>query len=132
MNKREIKDAKQLKPSLNQKEGTSEAIRYVNFLLYNMFQNREAVRILRRSEPPLPLTVSGKQRAAPSFDELINRLKILTRLEPVMSPTPKSGTTSLVIRLIECELHCRFDDHSDECCRIELKRKESAKPAPGN
>ena len=121
-------NTRQSKTTARQREGSPTAIRYVNAILYNMFQEKIRAKVLKRSEPLPLLSARGEKFKAPAFHGLIDRLKFMSGLNPVTYPAPVSGTTTLIISHVQCEVCCRFDDDSDECCRMELKRKGPAQP----
>ena len=108
--------------------GSSPATQYVNMLLYGMFQNGVGSRILRRSEPLLPLAAPGSALQPPPLDAVVNRIKVMAGLNPVIYSTPAEGTIRLTIGETECRVFCRFDDSTDDRCTVRMESKETAQP----
>jgi hypothetical protein len=103
-------------------ERPTPASRYVNLLLLQMLQDGSTTRVLRRSEP-LPTLALELQTSEPlSFEDVLNRLKAMCRLEPHADPAVIDGTVDVIINRTPCKLLCRFDRGSDACCQIRLER----------
>ena len=98
-------------------------IRYVNLLLLTMHKENSLTRELHASTGLPPLEIDGERLAPGQFDKVINRLKILCRLDPVTYPAPTEGTTSIGIYGRDYALVCLFDDQSDRRCVIHLQQR---------
>jgi hypothetical protein len=102
--------------------------RYVNLLLYQMFREGAKTRVLRRSEPLPALTVESETITAPPLEDVLDRLKFMTGLDPRTRRTPIESTIRLTFGGTEPSagvphnVVCQFDDKSDTCCQIRLER----------
>jgi hypothetical protein len=108
------------------------AIRYVNLLLYHMVKNDTDTQILREAES-LP-SLAGELGAVspPPLDRLLNRLKVLSGLNPVTYPAPVEGSIPLCIGGEMFRAKTFFDDASNDRCRISMTKEPNAQHAvPG-
>ena len=105
---------------------STPVIQYVNMILYRMFQDGTTSRMLRQSGPLASVAELGTELTAPPLDAVVNRLKIMAGLNPVMYPKRVEGTIQLTIGGTECRVNCRFDDSADDRCSIRLEKKADA------
>lgn len=107
---------------------STPVIRYVNLVLYQMFHGGPDRRVLRESEPLPIISEFGDDLQPPPLDAVVNRLKVMFRLNPVKYPEPTDGSLQVWIGGCECRVSCRFDDASDNRCEIKMEKMETAQP----
>ena len=108
--------------------GDNPVIRYVNMLLTDMVARDLPSVTLRPTECPpiLEHSKSSGPKDPPEFQKLVNRLKIMSGLNPVQSPTPISGSFDLSLGDNSFTVTIHFEDKTeDPFCTIELERKGS-------
>jgi len=94
--------------------------RYVNIMLLRMFEDGETLRVLKRLESLLPITLGAETVTAPPLDDVLAHLRKKCHIAPGSSAGPTEGTLDLAIRETPCKLWCRFDDDTEVCCEIRL------------
>jgi len=104
----------------------SPAKAWVNLFLLHMCRDSVGSLTLQRSKgiPPIPL-----EEEVPSggfdFDRIVNRLKVLAGLDPVIYKKPRKGSISLCIAGTWYQVNATFvDSVSDSCCEITAHRRE--------
>jgi hypothetical protein len=96
--------------------------RYVNLMLLRMFEDGSTLRVLRQSEQLPILALASQTAEPPALEDVLNRLKIMCRLDPHADSAVIHGTVDVTINRTPCKLLCRFDNNSDACCQIRLER----------
>lgn len=94
---------------------------YANCLILEMFDRREAERILRGSEPLTP-PAHYSSTELPDFVAVVNRLKVISELDPVAYSEPRSGKCVMKIRGVDVILHTEFHDTGDDP-RVHVRMK---------
>jgi hypothetical protein len=110
-------------------EGTADkppAVRYANLLLYYMVKNNTGTQVLSESESLPPL---AEEVAPPPFDRLLNRLTVMSGLDPVTYPAPVEGSISLSVAGAMFRAKTMFDDASNDRCRISMTKEPNAQHA---
>lgn len=107
---------------------STPVIRYVNLILYQMFHDGTDRRLLQESEALPIISEFGGDIQPPSFEAVVNRLKVMARLNPVKYPKPTDGSLQIWIGGHECRVLCRFDDGADSRCEIRMEKMETAQP----
>jgi hypothetical protein len=107
---------------------STPVIRYVNLILYQMFQEEKERRILRQSETLPIISEFGDDLQPPSLEAVVNRLKVMAGLNPVKYTDPTDGSLQVWIGGHECRVLCRFDDGADSRCEIRMEKMETAQP----
>ena len=107
---------------------------YVNLLLIQISKNSSSNYVIKRSEELAPMTIGSEIIEPPSLEEVLNRLKELCDLKHRDFQETVEGTLNLTIHENDFEkkdyvAYIRFDNKSDECCRIRMVRtnKEPSK-----
>ena len=105
---------------------SNPVILYVNLLLFDMIARDEKTMVLKESSMPI---LQHKQKLPvdpPDFDPIVNRLKIMSGLNPVKYREPVDGTTSLTVAGTPYKVTTRFEDHDPEpFCTITLEEEGS-------
>lgn len=105
-------------------------IRYVNFLLIQLFKAEMQIKVLYRNvELPL-LTVESKTCKPPRLDEVVKRLKEMCDIEADVHSTPVEGTVSCTFQGASFKVKCHFDDSADACCWIRAEKSEDVRDCP--
>ena len=99
---------------------SSPPIRYVNVILYQMCKAHQPVRILRADEPLAQVTIESGTLEAPPLAQVLNRLKIMSGLNPVHYSAEAEGQIQLSIGGDEFSVRTTFSDATEERCRIEF------------
>jgi hypothetical protein len=101
---------------------------YLNLLLIEMAGHGEEELMLRQSTP-LPWPEGYDEEELPAFSTVINRLKVMSGLDPVIYHAPREGKIEEIgIRLQDDKMHSfalrtRFDDISgDRTVHLRLER----------
>jgi hypothetical protein len=99
-------------------------IRYVNvFLAEVVSKKRETTLRASQKLPSLP----GRGSAPPPFAQVINRLKVLSGLDPIMYQKVVSGGFEHRMRDHSCRITATFSDSgSDPWCRVAVARGDVA------
>jgi len=98
------------------------ASRYVNFILLQMLRDGETTRILKQTQPLPTLTIESGTAEPPPFQEVLNRLKTMCRLDQTSDRGPADGTVHVTINKTPCKVVCSFGDDAGMCCRLRLER----------
>jgi len=106
--------------ALKELQEASPAKAWVNLFLLHMCRDSVSSLTLQRSKgiPPIPL----EEEVPPGgfdFDRIINRLKVLAGLDPVIYKEPRKGKISLCIQGTWYHLDTTFTDSvADSQCEI--------------
>jgi len=98
----------------------------VNLFLLHLCRDSGGSHTLRKSKgiPPIP----HDEEVPPGgfdFDRIINRLKVMSGLDPVICKEPRKGKISLDISGISYHLDTTFVDSGDDSrCEIIARRKK--------
>jgi len=96
---------------------------YLNSLILNMFRAGTVSCMLIESEP-MP-QIPDYDKEMPTFEHLMNRLKVLCQLDPVRYPLPKQGKVELMLSNHIYFLHASFDDcAADRSVEIRLEKAD--------
>lgn len=87
----------------------SPVARYVNVLVSRLADHGGTITLKASDQLPLEGECSG---AAPAYTQVVNRLKVLSGLDPVGYPQPVSASFEQVIRGTRHRIETRFDDRS--------------------
>ena len=109
----------------------SPAVVYVNYILFEMTESHMQKRVLRTSEPLTAITILGNTVAPPPLDVVVNRLKVMTGLNPVIYPTQVEGSLIVWVKGEDHTFTCQFDDNSDNRCMITMKPQGDAQQNHG-
>jgi len=105
---------------------SNPVIQYVNLLIVDMIARDEKSMVLKESTVPI---LQYKQKLPvdpPDFDPILNRLKIMSGLNPVKYPEPVDGTMSLTIGGTPYNVTTHFEDRDPEpFCTITLEQEGS-------
>jgi hypothetical protein len=82
--------------------------RYVNLLIMDMVAREIAERTF--SEAELPPGFEDFDDTLPQFAVVVNRLKVMSGLDPVMYKMPREGRIELVVQGVPLDAFTRFDD----------------------
>jgi hypothetical protein len=94
----------------------SPARTWVNLFLLHMYKDDIDVFPLQKSKgiPPLPPIMEDDLPSGElSFDSILNRLKVLSGLDPVQFKEPKHGSVSLVVSGKSVAVETTFCDSDD-------------------
>lgn len=100
---------------------STPARRYANFILMQMCENGETLRVVKRSESLPPITLGTDTAAPPSLEDVLSRLKLMCSVKGTRFGGVMEGTAELSIERSPHKLRCRFDDDADVCCEIHLE-----------
>ncbi|MDM8005115.1 MAG: hypothetical protein QUV05_03040 [Phycisphaerae bacterium] len=92
---------------------SSPTKKYVNLLLLEMAKGSIDELTLSRSMP-LPRSKLDPNAQIPTFESMVNRLKVLAALDPVIYQHPKEGRIELTIGSDPVAVHVRFVDTGPE------------------
>jgi hypothetical protein len=96
-------------------------VRYVNCILIDMHQRGMSSRELRQSEP-LPSLDTLRCSTPTDFSHVLNRLKVMSDLNPVTYPEPVDGRFKVQMLGKRFKVEARFDDNpEDPYVRLEMK-----------
>jgi hypothetical protein len=100
-------------------------------MLCQMYETQHPVRVLRGDEPLSPVPVEGGALEPPPLAQVLNRLKIMSGLNPVHCAAETEGRIRLRISGEEFSLRTTFNDDAEKRCRIEFLNTdwEQNKPA---
>lgn len=109
-------------------EEVCHVIRWVNMFLYDMRSRGVGMVTLNESEPlPLVPDPRGGECVAPEFSKVMNRLKIMSGLNPIRCQEPVQGTVEVTMG---AELHIvtiSFDETRESAsCNIEIRKKSDS------
>jgi hypothetical protein len=99
---------------------SSPPIRYVNIMLCQMRKAHAPVRVLHSGEALSPVSVEGCTIEPPSLATVLNRLKVMSGLNPVHFDSQVHGEVQLHIGSQEFLLRTTFNDEAKEQCKIEF------------
>ena len=99
---------------------SSPPIRYVNIMLCQMCKAHAPVRILHSGEALSPVSLGGCTIEPPSLATVLNRLKVMSGLNPVHFDSEVHGKIQLRIGSQDFLLRTTFNDDAEEQCKIEF------------
>lgn len=102
--------------------------KYVNLLLLVMAKNDVREVVLRSSRPLPPLRIN-REEEIPAFQSVVNRLKVMAALDPVIYHQPKEGKIELTIGASDTVIHLRFEDTAPDRC-VHLRLEWLDEPVP--
>jgi hypothetical protein len=105
-------------------ESSPPAKRWVNCLLEHMFRTKIESFVLSRSEgiPSIPFD-DGLLEGELNFTQIINRLKVMSGLDPVVFKTQREGKVPLNIGGIDYTATTTFiDSDEDSKCSIAMSK----------
>jgi hypothetical protein len=106
------------RPAADAEDGSASRMDYVDALLALMVKKSQLTLRLTASEP-LPAIGASP---APSFQAVVNRLKVLSRLNPVVYAKPVQGKIEVTHRAHVLVYTTVFDDKADApACVITLR-----------
>jgi hypothetical protein len=97
---------------------------WVNLLLLHMYKDSVSSLVLQKSKgiPPIPL----EEEVPPGgfdFDKIINRLKVMSNLDPIACPKPCQGEFPLMIQGVPYTVSTTFvDTGADPRCEITMRK----------
>jgi hypothetical protein len=98
---------------------------WVALLIFNMFKNNLERFTLEKSKgiPPLP-SEEELPEGDLDFCKIINRLKIMSGLDPVLFKQQRQGSIDLLVNGVKCEFLTTFlDSDSGSKCEIRFIKK---------
>ena len=100
---------------------------WVNHLLLHMWRNSISSFTLQRSKGIPAMAWEGHLPPGGfDFDKIINRLKVLSGLDPVTFKQPRDGKTTLLINGTPCSVSATFvDSDADSLCTINMHPEKS-------
>jgi hypothetical protein len=99
---------------------SSPTIRFANLMLYAMSVSHTTSRVLRTSESLEPLQCNEETLAPPPLQQLTNRFKVMSGLNPVHYKNEVQGKIHLSISSKQYTVCTTFNDEIDEVCKIEF------------
>lgn len=102
---------------------STPAVSWVNSLLMYLYKNSVSDFTLKKSEgiPPVPLEDDELPKGEITYDQIINRLKILSGLDPISYAEVKKGYHKLLIHGKSYTANMIFDDSEDgPACQISM------------
>jgi hypothetical protein len=102
------------------------ARQWVNLLLIHMHQDSIDSIMLQKSKgiPTFPLDVEVSKTEL-TYTKIINRLKVMSGLDPKVYKTVKDGIVSIRIGDTNYDIKTTFDDANDQSCNIALVKTEA-------
>lgn len=95
---------------------------YTKWLLFDLWNNSVHYKVFMSSDP-LPIPPDFGADEVPSFERVRNRLKIMTKLDPVIYQEPHDGVIEMVINNKAVDYHIVFHD-IEALPRFEVTIKE--------
>ena len=106
------------------------ATQYVSCYILRMARQNLTELLLVQSEP-LPQVAYYTDPDLPSFESVVNRLKVMASLDPVIFHHPKEGKLEFNIGGSDAVIHVRFNDTTpDRSVHLRLEWLDEP-PAPG-
>lgn len=119
----DLDDVKELVPQTSAKH-------WVNTLLMHMYQHSIKDFILQKCDgiPLIGMSDIDLPEDELDFDKIINRLKVMSGLDPILFSETKRGKIDLVLQGVPYILHTQFTDSaSNSICHIELLKVNEKK-----
>lgn len=107
---------------------SSPITKYVNLLLLEMARGSIDEVMLSKSMP-LPRSRLDPDAQVPTFESVVNRLKVLAALDPVIYQQPKEGRFELRVGSDPLAMHVRFVDTGPERS-VHLRMEWLERPPP--
>ena len=107
--------------------GIPPVIHYVNLVLYDAITRGQSTLLFTRSVPlPAPPDPRGDPTKPPEFGPFVNRLKVMSGLDPVKNQDPLERKFKLIVAGQPYILTTHFEDNaSDPFCRVEIQKDGS-------
>jgi hypothetical protein len=96
--------------------------RYVGLMLFQMFEDGPATRVLKRSEPLPVLTFRTERAEPPPLADVLKDLMRICGINAKHHSGMADGTIHIGIQRVPCKVFCHFDDSSNVCCELRLER----------
>jgi hypothetical protein len=95
-------------------------IRFVNAMLYQMSVTNTPLRVLRQCTPLDRVEHFGEELYPPALQQVTNRLKVMSGLDPVHYKFDVSGQIQLNIAGKAYMVRTTLNDEIEELCKIEF------------